>query len=96
MIRARCADTLDSWLAQAEAAGIVEFKRFAQSLRSDYRAVQTALQCSWSNGQTEGQAGARWYREGGKGKTLWCPQSGQLVAQIGVSLASAKPMGYGR
>jgi transposase len=46
---------LDSWLAQAEAAGIVEFKRFAQSLRSDYRAVQAALQFSWSNGQTEGQ-----------------------------------------
>jgi transposase len=55
MIRRQRADAFDGWLHQAETAGIIEFKRFAQSLRCDYQAILAALQLPWSNGQTEGQ-----------------------------------------
>jgi transposase len=48
-------DQLDQWLKEADSSQIVEFKRFADSLRKDYKAVKAALTYSWSNGQVEGQ-----------------------------------------
>jgi transposase len=48
-------DQLDQWLEEADSSQIVEFKRFAESLRKDYKAVKAALTYSWSNGQVEGQ-----------------------------------------
>ncbi len=55
MISNRQHDCLDDWLLQAESSQIVEFVRFAASLRSDYKAIKAALTYSWSNGQVEGQ-----------------------------------------
>ena len=55
MISNRQHDYLDEWLVQAESSQIVEFVRFAASLRSDYKAIKAALTYSWSNGQVEGQ-----------------------------------------
>jgi len=55
MISNRQHDYLDEWLVQAESSQIVEFVRFASSLRSDYKAIKAALTYSWSNGQVEGQ-----------------------------------------
>ncbi len=55
MIENRQAEKLDQWLKQAEESQIVEFERFATSLRTDYAAVKTALVYPWSNGQVEGQ-----------------------------------------
>ncbi len=46
---------LDSWLSEADSSQIVEFERFADSLRKDYKAVKAALTYAWSNGQVEGQ-----------------------------------------
>ena len=55
MIEDRQSEKLDEWLQQAEGSQIVEFERFAVSLRTDYAAVKAALIYSWSNGQVEGQ-----------------------------------------
>jgi transposase len=55
MIEMRQPEKLDKWLQEAEKSQIVEFKRFADSLRSDYDAIKAALTYSWSNGQVEGQ-----------------------------------------
>jgi transposase len=55
MIEDRQSEKLDEWLHQAENSRIVEFERFATSLRADYDAVKAALIYSWSNGQVEGQ-----------------------------------------
>jgi transposase len=55
MIESRKSEKLDEWLQQVEASEIVEFERFAASLRDDYAAVKAALIYSWSNGQVEGQ-----------------------------------------
>jgi len=55
MIEKRHKDQLDNWLEEADNSRIVEFARFADSLRNDYKAVKAALTYSWSNGQVEGQ-----------------------------------------
>ena len=55
MIEQRQSEKLDVWLTRAEQSRIVEFERFAVSLRADYAAVKAALSFSWSNGQVEGQ-----------------------------------------
>lgn len=55
MVRERKAKNFDRWLQQADASELVEFQRFARSLRQDYQAVYCGLSEKWSNGQTEGQ-----------------------------------------
>lgn len=55
MVEEKQADQFVSWLAQAEQSKIVEFERFAESLRADYTAVKAALSYEWSSGQVEGQ-----------------------------------------
>ena len=42
-------------VTRAEQSRIVEFERFAVSLRADYLAVKAALSYPWSSGQVEGQ-----------------------------------------
>jgi transposase len=54
MIKERLVEALDPWLQKAEASGIAAIRRFATSLRSDYRAVKVALLYAWSNGPVEG------------------------------------------
>ena len=49
------ADTLDTWLEEAEQCGLKVFKNFAAGLRRDYEAVKAALTYEWSQGQVEGQ-----------------------------------------
>lgn len=44
-----------TWLRSAEEAGIHEFKRLANGLHQDLKAVEAALTLPWSNGQVEGQ-----------------------------------------
>ena len=46
---------LEPWLLAAESSHLGEFARFALVLRRDLPAVEAALTCDWSNGQTEGQ-----------------------------------------
>jgi transposase len=55
MVTERESGQFEGWLQQAEGSQVVEFERFAASLRSDFAAVQAALTYSWSNGQVEGQ-----------------------------------------
>jgi transposase len=55
MVRERQVDQLDTWLAEAQASGVGELRRFALGLRQDYAAVRAALEYEWSQGQTEGQ-----------------------------------------
>ena len=55
LLRAREAAALDLWLAEAEASGLGELRRFALGLRQDDAAVRAALELPWSQGQTEGQ-----------------------------------------
>jgi transposase len=55
MVRERKAKKLDLWLQQADASELVEFPRFACSLRQDYQAMYCGLSEKWSNGQIEGQ-----------------------------------------
>jgi Transposase len=45
---------LTKWLAEAKNCGIYSFKRFAETLRRDWAAVQNALKESFSNGPVEG------------------------------------------
>jgi transposase len=49
MIEQKQSDKLDDWLTLAEQSQVVEFERFAESLRADYAAVKAALSYSWSN-----------------------------------------------
>jgi transposase len=55
LIRQRCAEALEPWLAAAKAAALAEFSQFAAGLERDKAAVLAALQYPWSNGQIEGQ-----------------------------------------
>jgi hypothetical protein len=55
MVRERKADQFEPWLQQAQTSELVEFRRFAVSLRQDHQAILSGLSESWSNGQTEGQ-----------------------------------------
>ncbi len=55
LLRERRGDALAPWLTDAAASELVEFRRFAASLRRDELAVRAALEQSWSNGQLEGQ-----------------------------------------
>jgi transposase len=55
MIEQKQSEKLDDWLTRAEQSRIVEFVRFADSLRTDYQAVKAALSSPWSSGQVEGQ-----------------------------------------
>ena len=43
------------WMKEVSGSRIVELKRFAKGLMSDYKAVENALRLPWSNGQVEGQ-----------------------------------------
>lgn len=47
-----------SWIQAVVASGVTALKSFANGLRQDLAAVINALSSPWSNGQTEGQAGA--------------------------------------
>lgn len=49
------AELLTSWIAKAQATGILELSRLAKGLQKDFDAVCNALESPWSNGQTEGQ-----------------------------------------
>ncbi len=56
LVKEHAAGELEEWLERAEKSGIVEFKRFALSLRGDYEAVKAGIGLKqYSNGQTEGQ-----------------------------------------
>jgi transposase len=55
MIEQKQHENLDDWLTRAEKSRVVEFVRFAESLRADYQAVEAALSYPWSSGQVEGQ-----------------------------------------
>ncbi len=52
LVRARSADALTPWLADAEGS---ELHGFAAGLRQDEQAVRAALTLPWSSGQVEGQ-----------------------------------------
>jgi len=52
LVRARSADALTSWLAEAENS---DLRGFAAGLRQDEQAVYAALTLPWSSGQVEGQ-----------------------------------------
>ncbi len=52
LVRARSADALTPWLADA---GSSELQGFAAGLRQDEQAVRAALTLPWSSGQVEGQ-----------------------------------------
>lgn len=52
LVRARSADALTPWLADAENS---ELRGFAAGLRQDEQAVRAALTLPWSSGQVEGQ-----------------------------------------
>jgi transposase len=55
MVRERRGEEFDEWLAQVEASGLLDFQRFAASLRQDYAAVQAGLTLMWNSGPVEGQ-----------------------------------------
>jgi transposase len=54
MVRTRCADLFDAWLAEAQGCEFPEMQRFAQGLLRDYPAVRAGLTESYSNGMVEG------------------------------------------
>jgi transposase len=55
MVRERGGANFDQWLAEAEESGLIDFRRFAASLRQDYAAVEAGLTLAWNSGQVEGQ-----------------------------------------
>ena len=55
MVREQRGVDFDEWLTQAEASGLIDFRRFATSLRQDYDAVYAGLTLTWNSGQVEGQ-----------------------------------------
>lgn len=54
MLRERCGEQLDGWVAAAQASGIAELQRFAGGLLADKAAVQAGLTLCWSQGPVEG------------------------------------------
>jgi transposase len=55
MMRARAASTLDPWLMDCQASGMLELVHFASRLQREQPAVQAALTLPYSNGQVECQ-----------------------------------------
>jgi transposase len=55
IVKERKADRLREWLIEAARSDLPEFVGFARGVTEDLEAVQAALECEWSNGQTEGQ-----------------------------------------
>ena len=58
MVREQQPELLSSWLQDVKNSGIAALKSFANGIQQDLAAVTNALSSPWSNGQTEGQAGA--------------------------------------
>jgi transposase len=54
LLREGHADGLHSWVEDAAASGLPEFRSFAAGLRRDETAVMAAISLPYSNGQTEG------------------------------------------
>jgi transposase len=54
IVRQRCPDELDPWLASANDSAIAELRNFAEGIVRDYSAVKAALTLHWSNGPVEG------------------------------------------
>jgi transposase len=54
MIRERTGHHLDTWLSEAEASHLPEFKSFAKGIQQDKVAVLAGLTLPWSNGPLEG------------------------------------------
>lgn len=55
IVRERDRDGLEPWLKAAERSGLPQFSSFVLTLRRDLPAIEAALACDWSSGQTEGQ-----------------------------------------
>jgi transposase len=55
MLRQRQVEGLGNWRDEADASGIAELAAFAQGVRRDLLAIQTACTSPWSQGQTAGQ-----------------------------------------
>lgn len=55
LVRERDPGAFATWLGEAEASDLAEFRHFAAGLTADRAAVEAALRLEWSNGQTEGQ-----------------------------------------
>jgi transposase len=58
MLREHNPDPLPAWLHEVAVSGIAALVSFANGIRQDFAAVHNALALPWSNGQTEGHAGA--------------------------------------
>jgi transposase len=54
MIRERTGHRLDTWLKEADASRLPEFKSFAKGIRQDKAAVLAGLTLPWSQGPLEG------------------------------------------
>jgi transposase len=54
MVRKQIPADLETWINQATACGLIDFRNFALNLKRDFAAVQAALTLPWSNGPTEG------------------------------------------
>ena len=54
MVRQGLPERLTAWLYAAQTSGLSAFVNLAKSLLTDERAVRSALESEWSNGQTEG------------------------------------------
>ncbi|MBV9577664.1 MAG: transposase [Chloroflexi bacterium] len=55
LVRERRPDGLDTWLEDAVATDLPEFRSFATGLQRDKAAIVAAVSLPHSNGQTEGQ-----------------------------------------
>lgn len=55
IVRDQQREHFNSWISIALSSGAPELERFARGLQKDYRAVASALELPWSNGQVEGQ-----------------------------------------
>ena len=55
LVRQRQPEGLDAWLERAAKSGLAAFRRFANGLRDDYKAVKAGLTLRWSTGPVEGQ-----------------------------------------
>jgi transposase len=58
MVRQHESALLDSWLDACAASDVSDLVTFTAGIRQDKAAGHVALNTHWSNGQTEGQAGA--------------------------------------
>ncbi len=58
IVRDQQPEPLTAWLQAVKASGVAALKTFANGILHDLAAVTNALASPWSNGQTEGQAGA--------------------------------------